>query len=757
MRPLVCALAAAIIMAFAPVFSVSYALAAGADNIGGTIKSIADAKEPVTIQADSLRYDRKTDTYFAEGHVKITQKGYTLTSQKAVLNEKTGEAEARGKAYLVSSDNIIFADVIKVNFNTKLGVIEKGNILVKKGDYHIGGNPLEKVGEQEYVIKDGKFTTCDARSPFWYMHATSLDVRMDRDIFARGAVFYIKGVPVLYMPYVWLPMLKPRTSGFMIPSGGYNTEDGVRIVESYYWAPVGNFDSTLTLDYRSLRGLGVADEIRYARSKDTLLRLYGYYMRDRIVHSNRYNVSLNYRELFTPDLSGMAGINLSDKQFFRDLTNAARERTQRTLDSNVWLDDLQNWGRGYFFGQYTEGLDPTQNNDAIVQRLPEAGLDVVRKQLLNQPLYVSLDSSANDFYKTKGVSGGRFDIFPRLSYDFNLAGINFEPKTGYRETVYSLDNNHETAKFDPNTGSSVLVDKSDEERGLFGAGIKAQTDLYKLYLFNSGPFEGVRHTLVPAIAYNYVASQGGINFPDFDGVDTLDSEYVMPSIPGNVVKTLPPRRNMIAYSLTNRFVLKYRDGTPEPRVDYLTVKLSQFYDFYADTFIGTKRRSFSSLYGEVNYSSSSRITLDNDFRYDIYHGSIRSVDTSLGYNAQDGSWHAGIGQRYSLDAEQTFMSPSYFDFFTPSTNFATDFLLNQADEESTVNFLTLDGGIKLGTHWNFSAKIWYDWHTRNLRETDGSAGYSSQCWGITFNYFNSPLRKQYMVMLNLKGIGNVKF
>ncbi len=106
------------------------------------MKSIAGSKEPVTIQADSLRYDRKTNTYFADGNVKITQKDYTLTSEKATLNEETGDAEATGKARLVSPDNVVFADVIKVNFNTKLGVIEQGNIFVKNGNYRIKGNPL---------------------------------------------------------------------------------------------------------------------------------------------------------------------------------------------------------------------------------------------------------------------------------------------------------------------------------------------------------------------------------------------------------------------------------------------------------------------------------------------------------------------------------------------------------------------------------------------------------------------------------------
>ena len=747
-----------VLMAMAVLASIYFAPPASADEdkIGGTLKSIADAKEPVTIQADSLRFDRNTNTYFADGNVKITQKDYTLTSEKATLNEETGDAEARGKARLVSPDNVVFADVIKVNFNTKLGVIEQGNIFVKNGNYRIRGNPLKKVGDQEYIITGGGLTTCDAENPFWYMRAKSLDVRMDRDVYAKGAVFYIKGIPVLYMPYVWLPMLKPRTSGFMIPSGGYNTTDGIRFVESYYWAPLDNFDSTLTLDYRQLRGLGVADEMRYAQDKDSLLRLYGYYMSDRIVHGDRYNLSLKYQEVFVPDISGRIDINLSDKNFFRDLTDTARERTQRALDSNVWLTDRWDWGRAYLFGQYTEGLDPTQNNDAIVQRLPEAGFNVVKKQLLGQPLYFSLDSAATNFYKVKGVSGTRFDAFPSLSYDFNLAGINFEPKVGYRETAYNLDDNNPSAKLDPATGSSVLLGKNDTERGMFGAGIKLQTDLNKLFLFSGGPLEGVRHTLVPTFAYNYVASRGGKNFPDFDGVDTLDNEEVLPA-GSRIINVLPPRRSMITYSLANRFVLKYRDGSPDPRVDYLTVKFSQFYDFYGDTFIGTTRRNFSSLYSDITYSSSLRLTLNNDFRYDFSQGSIRSVDTDLRYDSKDKLWHVGIGQRYSLDAEQTFMSPTRFDFFTPSTDFYNNFNIDKAQEESTVDFLTLEGGVKIGSHWDITGKVWYDWHTGNFRETDGTVTYSSQCWGVSFDYFNGPNRKQYMVMLNLKGMGNVKF
>jgi LPS-assembly protein len=696
---------------------------AAEDRLGERMKAIAGAREPVAIQADKVEYDARTRIYTATGNVKVLQGGTTLTADKVALNEETGEAEAVGTARLVTETNVIFADSMKVNFNTKLGVIEKGSIFVKRGNYHIKGNSLERIGEDEYLITSGDMTTCDAKLPFWRVTAGRLDVRMNKDLVAKNVVFRIREVPVLYLPYAWFPLLKPRTSGLLFPSAGYSTSEGVRFFISYYWAPLDNFDTTLSLDYRGRRGTGVAADMRFALGKDTDTNFYGYFMDDRKAHKERYNISLKHEEQFTDSLSGRADINLSDRQFYRDLTDSAKERTQRSIDSNLFLTNRWDWGRAYFFSQYAESLIDI-NSGVIVQRLPDVGLNVVKEQLFDAPVYLDIDGSAAYFYKKEGVDGGRFDVFPRVSGDFNLAGINFSPKAGYRETVYDLSRN--------------VGDKFDDERGFFGAGLKVQTDLYRLYVFEGGPFEGIRHTVEPLVAYNYVVRRGGSDFPVFDGVDTLG------------------RRDMVAYSLTNRFVIKYRDRGATPRVDFISVKLSQFYDVFKDNRVSDTNRYFSTLYGEITYRSSLRFTLNNNFRYDLYGGTMLSVNTDLRYDAASKAWHVGLGQRFSTDAVQTFMSPSRFDFFTPSTDFVSDFISSDSQESRRLNFLTVEAGIRIGGHWEVTGKVWYDIHTGNFRETDATATYTSQCWGVTANYMDRPRGKQIMVTLDFKGIGNIK-
>jgi lipopolysaccharide assembly outer membrane protein LptD (OstA) len=114
-----------------------------------------------------------------------------------------------------------------------------------------------------------------------------------------------------------------------------------------------------------------------------------------------------------------------------------------------------------------------------------------------------------------------------------------------------------------------------------------------------------------------------------------------------------------------------------------------------------------------------------------------------------------VGQRYSLDGKQTFISPSRFDFFTQNTSFPSDFI-TKAITSNKLNFLTFDGGTKIGTHWDMDGHIWYDVHNHHLRESGLTASYSSQCWGVTANFIDRPGEKQVMVMVNLKGLGTTK-
>lgn len=708
-----------------------------ADPLQDRMEALAGSKNPVGIEADELVYDRGKGIYTATGHVKISQGDMVLTADGATLDINTGQAEATGRVTLTDRENVLLAEGVSVNFDTSLGVIEKGRIFVKKENYHIEGERLERVSADEYRVVSGSLTTCDAKTPFWRVTADNIDVRLDKDVQARNVVVRIKEVPVLYSPYAWFPLLKPRTTGFLIPGVGFSTDDGFRLFNSFYWAPADNFDATFSVDYRSRRGAGLGSEFRLALDRDSETLLRGYYMDDRKDLRERYNVGLRHRQLIMEKLTVKADVNLSDRQFFKDLAETTIERTRRSVDSNLFVTRPWENSTAYLFSQYTLGLDV--NRDVVVQRVPEIGMDVIAKRVGDTPFYLDSAASAAYFTKKEGVSGGRFDLYPKLTGVFNLGGIRVLPRIGYREIIYSISGVDKRRTTEPITGAVTIKKlRYDDEAGYFGSGITLLTELSRLYAVDGEFLKAVKHTIEPRVAYNYVLMRGGSRFPKFDGLDTLG------------------RRSMVAYGLTNRFVFKYDGGDGQARLDYLTFKLGQFYDYYEDVRVSGVNRHFSSLYGEVVYMASYGLTLNADFSFDFYKRKITSVNTDLKYEESGGMWHAVVGQRFSLaQTGQTFMSPSRFDFFTPSTDFVSEFVVRQ-DEAQKVNFLLFEAGVKLTEALSLNGKVWYDIRSENFRETDLAAQYESQCWGIRTEFVKRPGERQILVMFTFKGIGSVK-
>jgi len=683
---------------------------------------LLEASRPVKIDADSISYDRASATYRAEGNVRISQGGVSLTADAVTLDSRTGDAHASGKVRLTDEDNVLMADTVDVNFDTRLGVISNGELFVSRENYHITGKSVERASLDEYRVKSGSMTTCDSERPFWRVTADDLTVRMDRDITASGVVMRIKEIPVLYTPYAWFPLLKPRTTGFLLPRAGFSTEDGFRLYNSFYWAPTDNFDATLSVDYRSKRGAGVGLEVRTALAPRSSTRVYGYFMNDRKDNVERYNLVFTHSQDMGDKSSAKADIKLSDRQFYRDLADTALDRTQRSIDSNVFVTRDGGSYLAYMFGQFTQGL--VLNNDYIVQRLPEFGMSMSKRRLWGGPVYLDMDGSAAYFNKSKGVTGGRLDLSPTLSATFDLGGVYLTPSVGYRETVYNLAGKENSLY--------------DEERGLYGCGVSLQTALSRSFALSGGAGSSIRHTIEPLVAYNFVGRRGGDYFVKFDEIDTYG------------------RKSAVAYSITNRFVMSLKGVDRSSSMHYLTVRLGQFYDFYRDTKVAGVDRYFSSVYGELIYEAERMLTLKSEFRYNIYSGKLLSANTDMRLTDPSRRFRLVLGHRYSRDTDQTFLSPSSFGFFTPSTDFKSKFLVFSNTEYDEINFLSAEGGVKLGDAWDLSAKVWYDTRTDNFRETMFSVNYSSQCWGISASYSNSPGKRQIMVLLNLKGLGVVK-
>ena len=245
------------------------------------ITEMGAGEGPVTITADTLAFDPDTNLYIADGNVEITQGTRVLSSDRATYNKETKDARAEGRVTLIQDGDIVSGEALEINMDSKKGVIRHGRVFQRTGNFYLTGDEIEKVGDEGYRVKRGRFTTCDGPSPSWSFSASTANVTLWEYASAWNTVFYIKGIPAFYLPYMIMPVKKERQSGLLIPRVSLSDKNGFEIDNSFFWAISKNTDATISLNYLSMKGLEEGVEYRYALSKDTTGQINSTYLDDR--------------------------------------------------------------------------------------------------------------------------------------------------------------------------------------------------------------------------------------------------------------------------------------------------------------------------------------------------------------------------------------------------------------------------------------------------------------------------------------------
>ena len=657
--------------------------------------------EPITINADTLEYDRGKDIYLANGHVEIIQGKIRLTADEVIVDNKTGDISASGNVVFIDEEDRLTCESINLNMNTKVGVIHNGRLFIKNGNYHIEGNEFRKISEDTYKIDKGSLTTCDTRIPDWKFRGSDVKITPDEYLTAWNVFFYIKGIPVLYSPYIVLPIKTKRQTGFLIPTVGYNTMDGFKIKEAFFWAIADNVDATIYSDYRSEKGLGTELEFRYILDPYSKGSLSTNYINEWLTGREKWEGRYLIEHGFTERLNAKANINfVSDKDYYKDYSETIRERIQRSIDSNIWI--TQNWPSSslYLWTQYTKDL--TKANDETVQRLPELGYKIVENRLYELPVFYSLNSSATNFWRETGKTGQRIDINPKLKGEINfLRAFTFSPRGELRETFYSRSKDTEEST----------------NRFLYGMGAGLSTKINSIFNTEGfGPIDRMKHSIEPEIDYEYIPDVDQKNLPQFDAVDNI------------------ARKSAVAYTLTNRFSARYTKGGEVKKHEFLTLRLSQSYDINEENRyynLTMPKRPFSDIRGELNIKSEQMINLFIDSKYNPYTGYLAELNSDLRF--QIGRfWYLTAGERYT--------------------------------KEPRIEFLTGGMGFSLPFGVDVSGSVWYDIYLERVREQSYTLKYASQCWSVGVVYSNrlnivDKIERnidQILFTIELKGIGAVK-
>jgi len=408
---------------------------------------------PIILDADRIEGVAGEDTT-AQGNASLRQGNLSIRADSLTYHEANEDVEALGSVRLQRNGDTLSGPSLRYSIKDATGLFEKPDFTftprAKTGQQQVSARgqaeAMELLGENQYRIKDGFFTSCKPGDDGWLVRADELELDFTRNVgTARGASVYFEGLRVIAAPSFDFSLNNQRKSGFLPPSIGATGKSGPEFGVPYYLNLAPNYDLTLTPRYMEKRGLQLAEQFRYLQKDYNGDFNAEVLPHDRAADRGRLAMSLVHR--YNRDDSLLGGLNLnkvSDDNYFRDLSTRINIASQATLPREGFLTYN---GRWWDTGTYSATArvqrfqvlqDP--DNPIVVPygRTPQITLSTLRPDIGG----LDFGSAAEfvDFTHPTLVNGKRSTFYPSLSLPFIRPGSFLTPKVGVHYTYYSLDN-----------------------------------------------------------------------------------------------------------------------------------------------------------------------------------------------------------------------------------------------------------------------------------------------------------------------------
>jgi hypothetical protein len=233
-------------------------------------------KEKVKYSAeDSMMISVKGEKLFLYGKANVKYLDIDLTADYIMLDMSKEEVFARGSVdtagkvtgapVFKQGSESFDSDSMKYNFKTKKGITY--HIISKQGDGYLHSDETKRLTNGYIDVLHGKYTTCDAKHPHFYIAMTKAIVIPEDKIITGPAYLVLADVPFYFpfIPFGFFPNTTTRSSGIIIPSyGNAGNSRGFYLSNGGWYQVLGEHaDVTLKGDIYSKGSWGITMNPRY--------------------------------------------------------------------------------------------------------------------------------------------------------------------------------------------------------------------------------------------------------------------------------------------------------------------------------------------------------------------------------------------------------------------------------------------------------------------------------------------------------------
>ena len=551
-----------------PEVTVADSVAADTIPVGSTMGSDIEAEVKYSA-TDSLVFALDTAIVELYGDARITYEDIQLEAAYIRYEMENNLVTARGlpdSAGVVTGhpnftdkNNSFQCKLLKYNFKTQKGYIEE--VITEQEGGYLHAQQTKRQSSGHIHLKDGKYTTCDAEHPHFYIAITK-GISMPGDkIIAGPAYIVLEDVPLpLGIPFGFFPNSRTKTSGILIPQYGEEQRRGFYLRDGgYYFAMNDYMDLRITGDLYTNGTWGLRVGTNYKLNYRFTGNLRVQYFKNVTGFKNiegLYSVSRDYSVSWShnqdaranPTSSFRASVNLSSSSYDQNHTRNINSVMTNTKQSSISY--TKSWPNSPF--NFSASLNHSQNSrtKGVSLTLPKVSFNMSRITPFKRKRGTGPDRWYEDIQLTyTSILENRINttdslLFTRTVFDDMVNGykhsiplslnikpfrkvamlqsFTLTPSMNYNGMIYTRQTLKQISGYTESEQNGTVVLKPVVRDTLirklsyahslypsFSAGLSPK--IYGMFNFKgNGRLQTIRHVMSPSASFSYVPDLTGI-------------------------------------------------------------------------------------------------------------------------------------------------------------------------------------------------------------------------------------------------------
>ena len=499
-----------------------------------------------------------------------------------------------GKPVFKQGEQEFEADEVRYNYKTKKGIVS-GVVTEQEGGFvHSGRTKL--LNDSTYCLRNGKYTTCDAVHPHFWLEMTKAKVMSNKKIVTGPAYLVIEDLPLyfVFIPFGFFPNSPKFSSGLLMPSYGDEINRGFFLRDfGYYWAANDYFDASIKGDLYSKGSRGIKlhtnYRLRYKFSGAFDLKYYKNVFGDKGLpdYKTQNDFAITWSHSMdsksSPSQTFSASVNFSTSSFDQNNSYTTENYLTNTKQSSISYS--KRWENSPFTLSGNARHSQNSRDTTISLTLPQITLNMSRLypfKFLNKSgkskwydkigvsysmdMQNTINTKENKLLSSSLVKNWQNGIKHSIPVSTSLKVLKYitmSPSFNYGERWYTQQIRKQ---YNPST---KLVEVSDTLYGFtrnydYSFSVGASTKIYGNFipLNPKSKIKGIRHVMTPNISFSLKPDFSNPSFGMYENIEYFDEKglpvsYRYPYHEGSIFGTAGAGRSgSIGFNINNTLEMK---------------------------------------------------------------------------------------------------------------------------------------------------------------------------------------------------------